>query len=87
MIPLESNIKMIDQFIESAHQFVNNLKQIILLCIVMPHVIQISNYVVKDVTCEAHEDKLLRGIPRHFKKQGNCSLSKRLVQWYDNRYI
>ena len=65
MIPLESNIKKTDQLIESTHQFVNNLKQIILFCIVMPHVMQISNYVVKDVTCEAHGDKLLRGIPRH----------------------
>ena len=76
MIPLVSNIKMTDQLIESAHQFVNNLKKIILLCIVKPHLMQISNYVVKDVTCKAHGDKLLRGIPRHFKKQGNCSSSK-----------
>ena len=44
----ESLTKTTDQTVESAHQFVDK-------------VLRRSNYIVKDVTCKEHGDKLFRG--------------------------
>ena len=45
----ESLVKVSDHVVEHAHQWLKN-------------VMSKGNYVVKDVTCEAHGSKLLRGV-------------------------